>query len=105
MKKAIVSAALAIGDKSDAHKSRVRDGKPEPGDPHDRVNFAIQENRGIVDREHGCIRQELQMDNTSSVLEFLSLYMSRIMMCEQAATFLGQRFELLINGRPVNKQA
>ena len=100
-----VSAALAIGDKSDAHKSRVRDGKPEPGDPHDRVNFAIQENRVIVDREHGCIRQELQMDNTSSVLEFLSLYMSRIMMCEQAATFLGQRFELLINGRPVNKQA
>src|SRR5699024_3466762 len=39
-----VSAALAIADKSDAHKSRVRNGRPDVGDIHDRVNFAIQEN-------------------------------------------------------------
>ena len=47
-----VSAALAIADKSDAHKSRVRNGRPDVGDIHDRVNFAIQENSAIVDRKH-----------------------------------------------------
>ena len=86
-----VSAALAIADKSDAHKSRVRNGRPDPTDIHDRVNFSIQENRVTV-------------DDSSSVLEFLSIYMSRITMCEQAAAFLGQRFELCINGRTVNNR-
>ena len=100
-----VSAALAIADKSDAHKSRVRKGQFDPTDPHDRVNAAIQENHVVVDREKGAIRQELKMDESSSVLEFLSIYMSRITMCEQAAAFLDRHFELMINDRLVNKRA
>ena len=100
-----VSAVLAIADKSDAHKSRVRGGKPDPTDPHDRVNFAIQENRVVVETDRKVIRQEIKMDDTSSVLEFLSIYMSRITMCEQAAAFLGCHFELMINERVVNKRA
>lgn len=100
-----VSAALAIADKSDAHKSRVRHGRPDPNDIHDRVNFAIQENSVTVDRKRKIIRQELKMDDSSSVLEYLSIYMPRIVMCEQAAEFLGQHFELYINDRPVNNRA
>ena len=100
-----VSAALAIADKSDAHKSRVRHGRPDVVDIHDRVNFAIQENSVIVDRKHKIIRQELKMDESSSVLEYLSIYLPRILMCEQAAKFLGQHFELFINDRPVNNRA
>ena len=100
-----VSAALAIADKSDAHKSRVRNGRPDVGDIHDRVNFAIQENSVIVDRKHKIIRQELKMDESSSVLEYLSIDLPRILMCEKAAEFLGQHFELFINDRPVNNRA
>ena len=100
-----VSAALAIADKSDAHKSRVRNGRPDVGDIHDRVNFAIQENSVIVDRKHKIIRQELKLDESSSVLEYLSIYLPRILMCEKAAEFLGQHFELFINDRPVNNRA
>ena len=100
-----VSAALAIADKSDAHKSRVRNGRPDVSDIHDRVNFAIQQNSVIVDRKHKIIRQELKMDESSSVLEYLSIYLPRILMCEQAAEFLGQHFELFINDRPVNNRA
>lgn len=100
-----VSAALTIADKSDAHKSRVRNGRPDVGDIHDRVNFAIQENSVIVDRKHKIIRQELKMDESSSVLEYLSIYLPRILMCEKAAEFLGQHFELFINDRPVNNRA
>lgn len=99
-----VSAALVIADKSDAHKSRVRNGKPDHSDVHDRVNYSIQKNSVTVDRKKHIIRQELQMDGSSSVLEYLSIYLPRILMCEQACEFLGQRFELNINDRPVNNQ-
>ena len=51
-----VSAALAIGDKSDAHKTRVRNGKPDPTDIHDRVNYSISENSVTVDRKARAIR-------------------------------------------------
>lgn len=99
-----VSAALALGDKSDAHKTRVRHGKPDPTDIHDRVNFSIQENQVTVDRKERVIRHELTMDETSSVMEYLQIYTSRIMMCEQAAAFLKCSFELVINGHTVNNR-
>ena len=100
----VVSAALVIADKSDAHKSRVRGNRPGPDDIHDRVNSAIHENLVIVDRERKLIRQSLVMDESSSVLEYLSIYLSRIIMCEKAATYLGQAFDLTINGSPVNNR-
>ena len=99
-----VSAALVLGDKSDAHKSRVRNKRPDAADIHDRVNYAIQENSVVVDPESQAIRQSLTMDESSSVLEYLSIYLPRILMCEKAAIFLGRNFELIINGGPVNNR-
>ena len=99
-----VSAALALGDKSDAHKSRVRNGQPDETDIHDRVNFSIQENRVTVDRENRVIRHELTMDDSSSVMEYLQIYMSRIVMCEKAAAFLKCSFDLVINGQSINNR-
>lgn len=99
-----VSAALALGDKSDAHKTRVRHGRPDMNDIHDRVNFSIQESRVTVDRKQRVIRHELVMDESSSVMEYLQIYMSRIIMCEQAAAFLKCSFDLVINGQPVNNR-
>ena len=99
-----VSAALAIADKSDAHKTRVRNGKPDPPDIHDRVNFSIQQNSVTVDRKNHVIRHELAMDETSSVLEYTQIYTARIVMCEQAAAFLNCAFELVINGQTVNNR-
>ena len=99
-----VSAALALGDKSDAHKSRVRNGRPDVTDIHDRVNFSITENRVTVDRENRVIRHELTMDASSSVMEYLQIYMSRIVMCEKAAAFLKCSFDLVINGQSINNR-
>ena len=99
-----VSAALALGDKSDAHKSRVRNGQPDVTDIHDRVNFSIQENQVTVDRENRVIRHELTMDASSSVMEYLQIYMSRIVMCEKAAKFLKCSFDLVINGQSINNR-
>ena len=99
-----VSAALALGDKSDAHKSRVRNGRPDVTDIHDRVNFSIQENKVTVDREKRIIRHELTMDDSSSVMEYLQIYMSRITMCEKAAAFLTCSFDLVINGQSIKNR-
>ena len=99
-----VSAALALGDKSDAHKSRVRNGQPDVTDIHDRVNFSIQENQVTVDREKSIIRHELTMDGSSSVMEYLQIYMNRIVMCEKAAAFLKCSFDLVINGQSINNR-
>lgn len=99
-----VSAALAIGDKSDAHKTRVRNGKPDPNDIHDRVNFSISENSVTVDRKERVIRHALVMDQSSSVLEYTQIYTPRIIMCEEVAAFLGCSFALVINGQTVNNR-
>ncbi|MGI6115861.1 MULTISPECIES: HD domain-containing protein [unclassified Clostridium] len=97
-----ISAALIIADKSDAHRSRVRRGRYNPEDIHDRVNMSIKKNWVEVDKTNRVIRFELIMDGTSSVLEFLQIYMSRMVMSEDAAHFLGCRLEIVINGMIIN---
>lgn len=99
-----VSAALIIADKSDAHRTRVRRTPYNPDDIHDRVNYSIASNSVEVDPEQRTIRFALSMDDTSSVMDFLEIYLSRMQMCEEAATFLGCRFQLVVNDVHINRQ-
>ena len=97
-----VSAALIIADKSDAHRTRVRRGKYDPNDIHDRVNYSIKHSKIVVDKEAKAIRYLLDIDNNSSIMEFLQIYMSRMVMSEKAAKFLGCSFEIVANGLMLN---
>lgn len=99
-----VSAALVIADKSDAHRTRVNRFGFDRKDIHDRVNFAIKKNMVEVDNESKCITAKYYMDNTSSVMEFLNIYLKRMTMSETAAKFLGCRFMLMINDFVINRQ-
>jgi hypothetical protein len=45
------------------------------------------------------------MDKTSSVMEFMQIYMTRMIMCENAAKYLGCEFQLVANGQPINNQS
>lgn len=100
-----VSAALIIADKSDAHRSRVRKKKPfDSSDIHDRVNMAIKKNYLVVDKQKRKIRLVIFMDDISSTLDYMQIYLSRILLCEKAAEFLGCVFELMINGAVINRQ-
>ena len=98
-----VSAALIIADKSDAHRTRVRRASYNPDDIHDRVNFAIAQNAVEVDPVRRIIRFALSMDESSSVMDFMEIYLTRMQMCEEAANFLGCRFELVVNGVNINR--
>jgi len=99
-----VSAALIIADKSDAHRTRVRHGKYDPFDIHDRVNYSIKANKVTVDVENKIIRYEMTMDSTSSVMEYMQIFLSRMIMCEQAADFLSCSLNIVINGSVINNK-
>lgn len=98
-----VSAALIIADKSDAHRTRVRRTPFNPEDIHDRVNYSIASNQVEVDAEKREIRFMLTMDESSSVMDFLEIYLSRMQMCEDAARFLGCNFQLIVNDVHINR--
>ena len=98
-----VSAAIIIADKSDAHRTRVRKNKYDPNDIHDRVNYSIKNNNMIIDPLKKLIKISFEMDtNTSSVMDYLQIYLSRMTMSENAANFLGCTFELVINDVIIN---
>lgn len=99
-----VSAAVIIADKSDAHRTRVRRTPYHPDDIHDRVNYSISSNTVQVDKENRDITFAINMDETSSVMEFLQIYLSRMQMCEEAAHFLNCDFRLVVNGVHINRQ-
>lgn len=98
-----IGAALIIADKVDAHRARVRRNKYDFDDIHDRVNYSIRSTRVTADPEEKAIRFWCFMDCTSSVKEFLTIYMSRITLAEQAARYLGCELQLIINDMLINR--
>lgn len=98
-----VSAALIIADKSDAHRSRVNRKNHDPKDIHDRVNLSIKKNSLIVDGKQRKIRLVIYMDESSALMEYLQIYLTRMVLSEKAASFLGCSFELVINGALINR--
>ena len=100
-----ISAALIIADKSDAHRSRLRRKNFNLKDIHDRVNMAITKNYLAIDTDKKIIRLVIFMDNkVSSFMEYLEIYLSRMVLSEKAATYLGYNFELVINHTVINNR-
>ncbi|MEG2542595.1 MAG: HD domain-containing protein [Christensenellaceae bacterium] len=98
-----ISAALIIADKVDAYKARVRIEHVDMNDIHDRVNLAIYETDVRVSKEKNQITLELKMKDHATPMEFLQIYLSRMLMCEKSAEFLNCTFKLVINGLVMNK--
>lgn len=95
-----VAAALMIADKSDVHKTRVRNPNVGQFDIHDRVNFAVDKSFLNIDKEKKLISLNLNIDTKiSQVIEYFEIFMLRMNMCKKAAKFLNCKFELIINER------
>ena len=95
-----VAAALIIADKSDVHKTRVRNPSMIALDIHDRVNYAVDRAFLKVDKEKQLISLNLNIDTKiSQVIEYFEIFMLRMNMCKKAAKFLNCKFELIINER------
>ncbi len=97
-----VSAALILADKSDVHRSRVRDPSTADVDIHDRVNYAAQRSFLNVDAEKREITLELTIDTSiSDVMEYFEIFLSRMLMCRRAAEYLGCAFQMEINDQRI----
>lgn len=95
----IMSAALILADKSDVHFSRVQNPILESFDIHDRVNYAVQKSRVEMEPEKKHIELVLEIDTGfASVMEYFEIFLSRMMMCRKAASFMGYKFALSVNG-------
>lgn len=93
-----VAAALILGDKSDVHRSRVRNPDLATFDIHDRVNYAVEYSSLKVDSEQSVVTLALKIDTSiSQVMEYFEIFLTRMVMCRRAASFLNARFALVIN--------
>ena len=94
-----MSAALIIADKSDVHFSRVQNPIMETFDIHDRVNYAVQKSRVLMQAGDQKIELTLEIDTSyASVMEYFEIFLSRMVMCRRAADTLGYKFTLNVNG-------
>ncbi len=93
-----IAAALLIADKSDVHRSRVRNPSMVSEDIHDRVNYAATKSELIVEPEERKIVLSLVIDTRMSpVIEYFEIFLSRMMACRKAAKVLKAEFNLFIN--------
>lgn len=94
-----VAAALIMADKSDVHRSRVRNPELSTFDIHDRVNYAAEHSFLWVNEERRTVTLELTIDTEiCPVMEYFEIFLSRMALCRRAAVFLQSSFELVING-------
>jgi len=94
----VVAAALILADKSDVHRTRVRNRDVAKFDIHDRVNYAVERSFVNVNEEKRVITLDLTIDlDICSVMEYFEIFLTRMIMCRRAAEFLKTKFELIIN--------
>jgi metal-dependent HD superfamily phosphatase/phosphodiesterase len=94
-----VAAAVILGDKSDVHRTRVRNPDMIKFDVHDRVNYAVEKSFLNVDESRKEITLELTIDTKiSQIMEYFEIFMTRMLACRKAALFLGTSFGLTVNG-------
>ncbi|MEW6541761.1 MAG: HD domain-containing protein [Bacillota bacterium] len=94
-----VAAALILADKSDVHRSRVRNPDISTFDIHDRVNYAAEHSFLWVHEDRRAVTLELTIDiEICPVMEYFEIFLTRMALCRRAANFLNSNFELVING-------
>ena len=93
-----ISAALILADKSDVHRSRVRNEDPGSFDQHDRVNYAATSSFLRVDSDDKTITLQLTIDtDMASVMEYFEIFLPRMLMSRHAANLLHCAFHISMN--------
>lgn len=95
-----ITAALIIADKSDVHRTRVRNGDENSRfDIHDRVNYAVEDANILIDKENKKVILQLKIDtNICPVIKYFEIFLDRMLMSKKAAHYLNIWFGLEING-------
>lgn len=97
-----VAAALILADKADVRRSRVRNKDYATFDIHDRVNYSVTNSSLTIDESKTKITLQLDIDTQyGSVMDYLEIFMARMLLCRKAAEALGLTFRLTINNQHV----
>jgi metal-dependent HD superfamily phosphatase/phosphodiesterase len=97
-----IAAAVILADKSDVHRSRVRNQELVTFDIHDRVNYAAVHSFLNVNPDKKSITLELTIESEiCPVMEYFEIFLARMIMCRRAAAFLGCSFKIEINGAQI----
>ena len=93
-----ISAALILADKTDVHRSRVRNPDPVTFDQHDRVNYAATASFLRVNAEEKTITLELSIDvSMVPVMNYFEIFLPRMLNCRRAAEHLDCAFHITMN--------
>ncbi len=93
-----IAAALILSDKGDVHRSRVTNRDRANFDIHDRVNYAVTRSTMSIDAGQRRATLELEIDTAiSAVMDYFEIFLMRMKMCRNAASYLKLDFALLIN--------
>ena len=93
-----VAAALILADKSDVHRTRVRNTEVSTFDIHDRVNYAVNKSFLDVDEDQRLITLCITIETEyTPIMEYFEIFLERMLMCRRAAAYLGCQFKLKIN--------
>jgi len=91
-----IAAALILSDKADVHRSRVTNKNPATFDIHDRVNYSATSSTLVIEDKKAKL--EIEIDTSiCPVMDYFEIFLGRMKMCRNAASFLGLTFELFIN--------
>ena len=95
----LLAAALIIGDKTNVRRNRVRSPLLRENDIHDRVNGAVEHADFRIDKAARAITLSLTIDTQlCAVMEYFTIFLNRMQMCQNAAKVLKCQFRLVING-------
>ncbi|MDR2395923.1 MAG: HD domain-containing protein [Endomicrobium sp.] len=84
-----IAAALILADKSDVHKTRVRNKNISKYDIHDKVNYAVEKSFLDVNKKKKIISLHLNINTkVSQIIEYFEIFMPRVLMSRKAAHFL-----------------
>lgn len=94
-----LSAALILADKSDVRRSRVRCKPTDINfDIHDRVNYAVVDSALTVNTHRKTLTLRLTIDTAiCPVMDYFEIFLTRMLLCRDAAQFFELQFELIIN--------
>jgi metal-dependent HD superfamily phosphatase/phosphodiesterase len=94
----VVGAALILADKSDVHRSRVRNHDVATFDIHDRVNYAVTHSFLEVTGDPRVAQLRLTIDtDVCPVMDYFEIFLQRMMMCRRAAHLLEADFQIIVN--------
>ena len=92
-----LAAALIIADKSDVRRSRARK-ENGSSDIHYRVNYSVLKSELKINEAHTLIKLKLTVDtHYSSIMDYLEIFLDRMILCKNAASTLGLEFKLMFN--------